>query len=184
MAEWSQVFDNERVLTAVRRRARRVVMAFALASGGIVAAAPLSTLVWPEAAAAAAVGCGAVLTVWAAWVLRHLSHLHRTLWRVELSVGRVVGHDVGGRRVSIAWSALSAVDVRSGELVLSGRDDQGRRTRLAIPGSMPHFTTCARRAVEYAEAFGRPIHVEGQPWERLALDSLYPLVREGEAPTL
>lgn len=184
MAEWSQVFDDERVLTAVRRRARRNLVAFGLGSVGLVAAAPLAIVVWPHAAAPVALGCGALLTALAVWTLRRLARLHRTLWRIELSVGRVVGHDAGGRRVSMTWSALHSIDVRTDGLVVSGHDEQGRHARLVVAPSMPQFTDLGHRAVAYAEAFGRPLWVDGQPWERLDLAALYPPVREDSAPTV
>ena len=184
MAEWFEVFDDERVLTAVRRRARQTVVAFALGSLLAVAAAPLATAAWPHAAAPAALGCGLLLTVLAVSTLRRLTRLHRTLWKVEISVGRIVGHDVGGRRVSITWPALGALDVRGGGLAFVGTDDDGRRVQLVVPSSLPRFTAFGHRAVGYAEAFGRPLWIEGQPWERVDLAALYPFVREDSAPTV
>ncbi len=184
MAEWSEVFDDERVLTAVRRRARRTMVAFAVGSLVSVASAPLGALVWPHAATAAALVAGLLLTGLAAWTLRRLSRLHRTLWKVELSVGRIVGHDVGGRRVSITWSALSVLDVRSGGIAFVGRDHDGHRARLVVPSSMPGFVTLGHRAVGYAEAFGCSLWVEGAPWNQLDLAPLCPFVREDSAPTV
>ncbi|MDT7857644.1 hypothetical protein RQM47_13405 [Rubrivirga sp. S365] len=181
MAEWFQVFDDERVLVSVRTRARRLVVAFALVSGGLVALAPLSTLVAPAHAGLAALACGVVLTAYAAWLLRRLGRLHRRLWRIELSFRRAVAHDAGGRRVALAWQALDQIDVRTDGLVLSGRTTLGRRVRLHVAASMPQFARFAHRAVEYAEAFGRPVWVEGQPWEAIDVTSIHPGLRTGSA---
>ena len=179
MAEWCEVFSDERVRALVRARARRLVVGFALASGFLVAAAPLVTVWWPPIAGPAALTCGVVLTALAVVTLRRLARLHRMLWRVELSVGRVVAHDVGGRRVSVVWPALDAVDVRHDGIAFAGRDGGGRRVRFVVPRTLPQFTALGHRAVEYAEAFGRPLWVDGQPWDRLDVSDV---VRDASAP--
>ena len=181
MAEWFQVFDDERVLVSVRTEARRLVIAFALVSGALVALAPLSTLVAPAYAGFVALGCGAALTAYAAWLLRRLGQLHGRLWRIELSFRRVVAHDAGGRRVSLAWRALDHIDVRADGVVLSGRTDLGRRVRVRVSASMPQFASLGHRAVEYAEAFGRPVWVEGRPWEAIDVAEIHPALRAGSA---
>lgn len=184
MAEWFQVFDDERVLVRVRGRVRRRLVVFALVSGALVAAAPLSTVLWPEYAGPAAVGCGLALTAYAGWLLATLGRLHRRLWRLELSVRRAVGHDAGGRRVSVAWPDLAHADVRTDGLVLAGRDGSGRRARLHVTRAMPGFDALSRRAVEYAEAFGRPVLVDGRPLEALPIGGLCASARAGSAPTV
>lgn len=181
MAEWFQVFDDERVLVSVRTEARRLVVVFALASGGLVALAPVSTLVVPPYAGAVALACGALLSVYAVWLLRRLGRLHSRPWRVELSFRRAVVHDAGGRRVTLAWQALDRVDVRTDGLALVGRTALGRRVRVHISAATPQFTTLAHRAVEYAEAFGRPVWVEGQPWEAADITALHPALRPDSA---
>ena len=181
MAEWFQVFDDERVLVSVRTEARRLVVAFALVSGGLVSLAPVSTLVVPAYAGAVALACGAVLTGYAVWLLRRLGRLHGRLWRVELSFRRLVAHDAGGRRVAVSWQALDWIDVRTDGLVLSGRTDLGRRVRLRVSASTPQFASLGHRAVEYAEAFGRPVWVEGQPWEAIDVGAIHPVLRPGSA---
>lgn len=184
MAEWFQVFDDERVLVQARSKARRRVVGFALASGALVAIAPLATVVWPVHAGPLAVGCGLLLTAYAVWMLIGLHSLHRLLWRLELSVRRAVGHDVGGRRVSLPWSDLTHLDVRDDGLILTGRDVTGRRARLHVSAAMPQFADLSHRAAEYAEAFGRPILVDGHPVEALPIASLYPSTRAGSAPAV
>ena len=184
MAEWFQVFDDDDALSTAKARARQTVVVFAVGSGLLVAVAPLTTVVWPHTAVPVALGCGLLLTALALWTLRRLHRLHRTLWRVEISVGHVVGYDAGGRRVSLTWSALDRLDVRSEGLLFSGRGEGGRRVRLVVARAMPRFTVLGHRAVEYAEAFGCPLWVEGRPLERLDLTALYPVLREGSAPTV
>ena len=181
MAEWFQVFDDDRVLVSVRTEARRHVIAFALVSGGLVALAPVSTLVTPSYAGLVAVACGAALTAYAVALLRRLTRLHRRLWKVELSFRRIVVHDAGGRRVALAWQALDQIDVRGDGVVLSGRTDLGRRVRFRVAATMPQFASLGHRAVEYAEAFGRPVWVEGEPWEALDVSVLHPSFQAGSA---
>ncbi len=191
MAEWFEVFDDERVLAAARRRTRHAVVAFALGSllsvaGALLAAVawPHEVVAWPHAAAGAALGGVLLLTTLAVGTLRRLTRLHRTLWKVELSVGRIVGHDVGGRRVSVPWTAVDALDVQSDGLAVTGHDDAGHPVHLVVPASISQFTVFGHRAVGYAEAFGRPLWVDGQPWQRLDLAELYPVVGQDSAPTV
>ena len=181
MAEWFQVFDDDRVLVRVRARVRRRVVAFALVSGALVAAAPVSTLAWPAHSGPLAAACGVVLLVYAAWLVVGLVRLHRRLWRLELSVRRAVGHDAGGRRVSVAWPDLAHVDLRDDGLVLAGRDGAGRRVRLHVGAETPQFGVLARRAVGYAEAFCRPVYLDGRPLDAHSLAALFP-ARAGSAP--
>lgn len=182
MSTWSQVFDDDRALDEARRRARRLLVGFALVSGALVSAAPLSTLALGADARAAALVCGVLLTIGAAVVVVRLSREHRRLWRIELSVGRVVGHDAAGRRLSLPWSGVDRVDVTDAGLVVTGRDEGGHRSRLTVEAEMPSFTTLAHRAVEYAEAHGRTICVDGVPVVRLDLVALYPALCESAGP--
>lgn len=183
MAEWFQVFDDERVLVRVRARVRRRVVLFALVSGALVTAAPVSTLFVRQHAGLVAAGCGLALVVYAGWLVVGLVRLHRRLWRLELSVRRAVGHDAGGRRVSVAWPDLSHVDLRDDGLVIAGRDGGGRRVRLHVGAETPQFEALARRAVEYAEAFCRPVHLDGRPLDAHSLGALFP-ARAGSAPAV
>ena len=178
MSTWSQVFDDDRALAEARGRARGLVVGFALVSGALVSAAPMAALSMEASGAGVALVCGALLTLGAVVVVVRLAREHRRLWRVELSVGRVVGHDAAGRRVALAWGAVDRVDVTTAGLVVTGRDEGGHRGRLAIAAAMPAFTALAHRAVEYAEAHGRTVCVDGCPVARLDLGALYPALCE------
>lgn len=184
MAEWFQVFDDDRVLVRARARVRRRVVVFALVSGALVSAAPIAAVFWPDHAGSLAAACGVALVAYAGWLLVGLARLHRRLWRLELSVRRAVGHDAGGRRVSLAWTDLAFVDLRDDRLVLAGRDATGRRVRLSVGVQTPQFDVLARRAVEYAEAYCRPVHLDGRPLDAVSLAGLYPPSRAGSAPTV
>ena len=111
-----------------------------------------------------------------------LAREHRRLWRVELSVRHVVGHDAAGRRQALAWSAVDRIDVTDAGLLLVGDEEGGQRTQLLISVSMPDFSTLAHRAVEYAEAHRRTICVDGCPIELMDLVALFPAVCEPIGP--
>ena len=181
MSTWSQVYDDDRVLEEARRKARRCVVAFALAAGALVSAAPLATVWETTDAAAIAVLCGSLLAGCAAAAMLFLAREYRRLWRIELSVGRFVGHDAAGRRRALSWPAVVRVDVTGAGLVVLGRDEAGHGTRLAVPAEMPGYTALAHRAVEYAEAHGRTVCVDGMPIDHLDLVELFPTLCESVA---
>ena len=181
MSTWSQVFDDDRVLREARRQARRCVVGFALASGALVSAAPLATLSPRLDPAAVALICGGLLSLTACVVMIRLAQEYRRLWRIELSVGRFVGHDAAGRRRTLAWSRVERVNVSSAGLTVTGRDETGRGTHLSVAAAMPAFTVLAHRAVEYAEAHGRTVCVDGTSVEDLDLVRLFPTLCEAVA---
>ncbi|WP_420454734.1 hypothetical protein [Rubrivirga sp.] len=178
MSTWSQVFDDDRVLEEARQRTRRNVVAFALVSGALVSLAPLATLSPRLDPAAVALLCGALLSLGAGAVMVRLAREYRRLWRIELCVGRFVGHDAAGRRRTLAWSGVDRVDVSAAGLTVTGRDESGRGVRLTVAAAMPSFTVLAHRAVEYAEAHGRTVSVGGTPLADLDLVELFPTLCE------
>lgn len=184
MAEWFQVYADESARVRARGEARRVAAVFAALSGALMAAALAATLLWPGHATVLAVGCGGGLTFSAAYVMHRLGRLHARVWRVDLSARRLVAHDAGGHHTSLSWAALDQVDVCDEGLVLSGRAADGLRVRLHVAGTLPEFAALSHRTVEYAEAFRRPVCVDGKPWEALDLDAIYPSLRVGSAPEL
>lgn len=184
MAEWFQVYSDDAVLHGARREARRVAIGFALVSGALVAAAPVLAVVWTSHASLIAALSLVALSLCAVWAMGRLGACHRRVWRVDLSVRHAVGHDAAGRRASLPWPALDRVDVSDRGIVLTGRDDGGRPVRLDVAASMPEFAALSHRVVEYAEAFRRPICVDGRPWEALDLTVLYPSIRPASAPPL
>lgn len=178
MSTWSQVYDDDQALDEARTRARGLLVGFALASGVLVSAAPVAALTLRTAGGAIALGCGALLVLSAAVVVVQLAREHRRLWRVELSIGRLVGHDAAGRRRALPWPGVERVDVTEAGLEVIGEDEGGVRAHLLVPATMPAFTALAHRAVEYAEAHGRTVCVGGCPVERLDLVALYPALCE------
>lgn len=181
MADWSQVYDDDLALDDARSRVRRLVIGFALLSGALVSAAPLATVVGGAQAHVMAAACGVLLTVSAVVVTVRLAREHRRIWRVELSVHHAVGHDAVGRRRALPWSGVEAVDVTAGGIVISGLDEGGHRARLLAPIGMPDYTALAHRAVEYAEAHGRAVWVDGEPVDAIDLALLDPSLRPTKA---
>lgn len=178
MSTWSQVFDDDRVLEEARRKARRCVVVFALIAGALVSAAPLATLWEITDAASVAIFCGTLLALCAAVAMVTLAREYRRLWRIELSVRRFVGHDAAGRRRALPWASVARVDVLADGLVVTGRDEGGHNAQLTVSARMPAYTALAHRAVEYAEAHGRRICVDGTPLSDLDLVALFPTLCE------
>lgn len=172
MAAWSQVFDDSAVLTAARRRARGLVIGFALVCGALVSAAPLATIWGGVHASWMALACGVLLSLSAGWVLIRLTREHRRVWRVEVSALGMAAHDVAGRRVALLWRAVDNVDLADGGVTVTGRDSDGRRLRIHAPASTPGFDDLARRVMAYAHAHRRALAVDGCPVDALSLGTL------------
>ncbi len=183
MSTWSQVFDDDRVLEEARCRIRGALVGFALVSGALVSAAPLATLSPRFDATRVALLCAALLSLSAGLVLVRLAREYRRLWRVELSVSRVVGYDAAGRRQTLSWARVDRVDVGTTRLTVTGHDSEGRAVRLVAATTMSSFTAFAHRVVEYAEAHGRTVSVEGTPIADLDLVELIPSLCEPAGTT-
>lgn len=176
-AEWFEAYDDDTVRVRTRKAVRTLAVGFALASGALVALAPVAALAWPGRAGLVALACGLALTGHALWLIRRIGHVQRAVWRVELSVRSVVAFDAAGRRVALAWPEVERIAVSDAGLCVVGRDAAGGLVRVAVARAFPGFCELGHRAVEYAEAFGRPVWVEGRPWQALDLDALYPFLR-------
>ena len=171
MAEWFEVYEDAPGRRATSFRQRRLVVGFALASGAIVALAPVAALAWPAHSLAVAVVAALLLSGYAAWLVRRLVALRRTVWRLDLSVYHVVGHDASGARRVLAWADVTYVDVADGGLEVTGRR-MGRRVQFVVPPGFPDEGRVAHRVVRYAEAFRRPVYVDGRAVESLDVRAL------------
>ncbi len=178
MAEWFQTFDDARVLERARTGIRRLVIAFALVSGILVAGAPLATVAWRAQPGLVALLCGSVLSVLATAVLIRLTRESERLWRIELSAHHAIGHDTAGRRVVLPWSRVVRVDLTTEGVDVIGTDTVGRPLRLRASASMPTFSTFAHRIVEVAEARGCAVCIDGCPIADLDLAALLPILCE------
>lgn len=177
MAGWSERFEDRATRGAMQLRAQRLVVWFALASGGIIAAAPLLALRLPDVSGAVALGCGLALATHAAWLLRQLSRVQGAPWRVELSATGVAVTDAAGRRRAFVWPDVVRVDVSKAGVTVVGA---GRLGRLHVPADFAGYTGLAHRLVRYAEATRRPVCVDGVPWEALPLTDVSTVLREAE----
>lgn len=181
MAEWFQVYSDNAALLEARRGVSRVVAGYTAASVALLVVAVGVGVAQPGDAALAALAGGGALTGCAALTVRRLVRHQQRVWRLDLSVHRAVGHEASGRHLSLLWTALDRVDVGSRGLTLVGHDLDGHRLCIEVAASMPDFAALSHRAVEYAEAFRRPVCVDGQPWEALDLAALYPSIRADSA---
>lgn len=181
MAEWFEVYEDAAGLSAAQMRLRRLAVGFALASGAIVAGAPVAALTWPTHSLAVAVAAGTLVSGHVAWLVWHAARARRDVWRLDVSVHHVVGHDVSRQRRVLAWPDVAWVDVGDAGVEIVGRR-MGRRVRFVVPAAFPDFPHIGNRVVRYAEAFRRPVYVDGRPTEALRIDSLRPSVSQQERP--
>ena len=181
MAEWFEVYEDAVARTAAEQHVRRLAVGFALASGALVAAAPVLALAWPAWSLAVALGALALLVGHAAWLVWRVRRARRAVWRLDLSVHHVVGHDAGGRRRVLAWGDVAWVDVGDAGIDVVGRR-MGRRVRFVLPASFPDHAHVGHRVVRYAEAFGRPVFVDGRPAETLDISPLRRILSGEAAP--
>ena len=182
MAEWFEVYEDAVGLEAARSRLRRLAIGFALASGALVAGAPVAAVTWPRHSLAVALAAGALLIGHGLWLSVRVARIRRAVWRLDVSVHHVVGHDVSGLRRVLGWADVTWVDVSGMGVEVVGRR-MGRRVSFVVPASFPDFPHIGNRVVRYAEAFRRPVFVDGRPTEALSIDALRPTVSLPARPT-
>ena len=174
MSVWYEVFDDERVLARARERSSRLLIGFAFSSGALVAAAPIATFAVPGGGFVAA-ACGLALCVHAAWLVRRLTALHRTVWCVRLNAAELVAEDCGRRRGALPWAGVMAVDLGRDGLVVDGLGRDGRARRVVVPADFAGHDDLARRLVDYASAHRRPLLLDGEPLHAAPLDGVLDL---------
>jgi hypothetical protein len=180
MTHWYEVFDDEQVQLQTRLRVRRVVLGLAITLGMLAVIGPMLVIGLPDKGLA--LGGLALAAVAAIAVASHrLIRLQRVMWCVKLSVHRIVGFDYARRKIVLPWCEVERVEVdRKGLLVVGMPGPQGPGPVLRIPERYPDFPALSHRAVEYAEAHGIPICIDGRPWQLLDIAKLYPFL---ERPT-
>ncbi len=181
MAEWFEVYEDARALAAAQARLRSAAVLFALVSGAVIAGAPVAALAWPAYSPVVAAVAFALLAAHAGVFVWQMRRQRRQVWRLDLSVHHVVGHDASGARRVLAWGDVTWVDVGDHVEVVGRR--MGRRVRFVLPASFPDHAHVGHRVVRYAEAFGRPVYVDGRPPETLDIDPLRQILNGTAAPT-
>jgi hypothetical protein len=176
MAEWYEVFDNEHVQLDTRKRVARLAGAVVVLVGAAVGLFPVLLHLLPSALLAVAAVGGALFGVFA-WASRAFLRLRSVVWCVKLSVHRVVGYDYARRKAVLPWTEIERVELDAAGLVIAGAPREGRPGRvLRVPFLFPDFARLSHRVVEYAEAHGLPVCVDGRPWQLLDVSTLYPFM--------
>lgn len=176
MADWYEVFDNEQVQLDTRRRVAQLVVVLAAGLGLGVGAVPVLSFYLGSTLLALGLGGGIVLGV-AAWTSRALLRLRSVVWCIKLSVHRIVGYDYARRKSTIPWTEVERVELDRSGLVIAEAPHEGIPGRvLRIPHLFPDFAALSHRVVEYAEAHGLPVCVDGRPWQFLDVEALYPFM--------
>ena len=178
MSDWYEVFDNEQVQLDTRKRVARLGAALVVVGATAVGAIPLILLHTPFPLLGFGLAGFALLglTVWAS---RAFLRLRSVVWCVKLSVHRVVGYDYARRKTVLSWTEVERVELDSAGLLIAQAPTASRPGRvLRIPHLFPDFAPLSHRVVEYAEAHGLPVCVNGRPWQLLEVTALYPFMAE------
>lgn len=175
-ADWYEVYDHEGVQLVTRRRVSRLLAV----SGGVLLGGVLALPMAVQFAPSPWLGAGALLAV-ALGVLvlvtGRLLRLRRVVWCVKLSVHRIVGYDYARRKLMLPWTQVERVDVEEdGLLVVGAPGAGGGSVVLHIPVLFPDYPRLSHRVVEYAEAHGVPVCLEGRPLPLVSLGTLYPFM--------
>ena len=180
MADWYEVFDNEQVQFDTRQRVARLVVVLAASLALVVGFVPVLAFYLPSTLLALGLGGGVLLGV-AVWASQVFLRLRSVVWCVKLSVHRIVGYDYARRKSTIPWTRVERVDLDAQGLVLSEAPHEGIPGRvLRIPHLFPDYAALSHRVVEYAEAHGLPVCVNGRPWQFLDLPTIYPFMAAAE----
>jgi hypothetical protein len=176
MPDWYEVYDDEQVQLRTRQRvgwlSTAAVAALAVGLGSL----PLAVLFAPAPILAAAAILGGILAALSVlgW---QVNRLRRVVWCLKLSVHRVVGYDYARRKTELPWPSVERVEVDGGGLLLVGvPPPSGPTPALRVSHLFPDYPTLSHRVVEYAEAHGVPVCIEGRPWQLLDVRVLYPFL--------
>ena len=180
MADWYEVFDNEQVQLDTRQRVGRLVVA--LVAGIALGAGSVPVLAFYLGSPWLAIGIGGAALIGAALAAsRSFLRLRSVVWCVKLSVHRIVGYDYARRKATIPWTRVERIELDRGGLVIAEAPHEGIPGRvLRIPHLFPDFAALSHRVVEYAEAHGLPVCVNGRPWQFLDVAALYPFMADCE----
>ncbi len=178
MADWYEVFDNEEVQLDTRKHVGRLAGALVVGFGAILGLTPLLLLWVPSLVLVTTLVSGslAVMVVGASYAFLRLRSV---VWCVKLSVHRVVGYDYARRKTVLSWAEIERVELDKTSLSIVAAPKDGRPSRvLRVPHVFPDFAHLSHRTVEYAEAHGLPVCVEGRPWQLLDVGRLYPFLTD------
>ena len=178
MSDWYEVFDNEQVQFETRKRVARLVALLVVVVGAVASAVPLILLHTPFPLFGLGLAILILLGV-LGWASQAFLHLRSVVWCVKLSVHRVVGYDYARRKTVLSWTEVERIELGADGLLIAQVPSEGRASRvLRIPFLFPDFASLSHRIVEYAEAHGLPICVNGRPWQLLDVSALYPFMEE------
>ena len=177
MPHWFEVFDNEQVQFLTRQQ---VAMLTAMVVGttaftiSVLALGHVQLIPMPLA----------LVLLFTAWLgtIRYLStrlrRLRRVVWCVKISDRCVVGYDYTRRKTTMDWLDVARVELTSDGLVLAGTGE----LFFEVPHLFPDFAELSHRIVHYAESYGVPVFINGQPWQQLDVYDCFPFLKENASP--
>jgi hypothetical protein len=174
-ADWYEVYDHEGVQLLTRQRVGWLLAAAVAVLLIAIVSVPVALQYAPVPLALLAVAAGFFVAI--ALLSRRLLRLRRVVWCVKLSVHRIVGYDYARRKLMLPWPSVERVEVDAeGLLVVGPPGGPGGPVVLRIPHLFADYPRLSHRVVEYAEAHGVPVCVEGRPWQLVDLSTLYPFM--------
>ncbi len=181
MSDWYEIFDNEQVQSDTRRQVGRLAGLVVVGCGAVVGLAPLLAL-WVSSPFLVAGLVGALLAGAFVGASRAFLRLRSVVWCVKLSVHRVIGYDYARRKTVLSWAEIERIELdRTGLLIVGAPTGNRPGRHLCVPHLFSDFTRLSHRAVEYAEAHGLPVCVDGRPWQLLDVATLYPFLNDAPA---
>ena len=166
-------YDDGRVLLVTRRRMRRVLVAFGVASCATVLLAPPLAAWFGGGVWVPLVATGSLSLVAMACIHR-LGRLRECVWRVAASARHVVTLDVARRQRTIAWGAVQRLDVCDAGVVIVARGLGDEIVTVLVRDSFGPYVAVAHRLVAQAQRRRIPVWVEGQPLVALDVHELFP----------
>lgn len=176
MAEWYEVFDNEQVQFETRKRVARLVGVLVVVAAAALGLTPILAHLFSSVLIALGLAGGLLLGL-VVWASRMFMQLRSVMWCIKLSVHRIVGYDYARRKSVLPWTEVERVELDNEGLLIVGAPTEGRPgPMLRVPLLFPDFAQLGHRVVEYAEAHGLPICIDGRPWQFIEISTVYPFM--------
>jgi hypothetical protein len=173
MSCWYEVFDNEDVQLATRRKVTALSVVAAIAA--------TATLVCLSAMASghiSVIGAAAVIMpVWiltAVWCVARVRALRRVAWCLKISDEAILAYDYTRKKILLPWSSITRVEWTDRSALIAGPPP----CTIEIPSLFSDFTALSHSLLRQAEAHQVPVYVDGGSLDLVDVYKLYPFLRE------
>ena len=169
MNPFANIFDAELVQLKTRRTVLNLtasIVSTLIVVGVVAYAAKISSDVSPYVAGALVLGSIAYVI----WALDRLQRARRVAWCLKVSDETIVGYDFSRERHVIQWRDVESIDVSESALEIHSK----RRSPLIIPHLYKEYGALGRCLLDYTEAYGIPLSVNGTPLLDINIYNLFP----------